>query len=111
MTAGLETLWELLWVPCALNFDISIVQKVQVPEINMKHQVALSKKILEGLYILEELYILGRQNKIEGQRHFRYKVSSSCVPVASPFLDKEPLAALGSVYEESGCDGFKNKSQ
>lgn len=51
---------------------------------------------------------------MEGQRHFGYKVCLSCVPVASPFLDWEPgspMAALGSVYEKSGCDGFKNKSQ
>lgn len=72
--AGSEPLWELLWVSSALSFDTSTVQKAEATEMNMKHQVALSKKTLEGLYIL------GRKNKIEGQRHFRYE---DCVKLCS----------------------------
>lgn len=36
-------LQELLWFWFSLNFDASIVQQAVLPEMNMKHQVALSK--------------------------------------------------------------------
>lgn len=96
---------ELVWFCFKLNFVTFIVQKTVIPEINMKHEVALGNKKLELLCILE------RQNEIKGidcpkLRH--------CSFVASPCLLWEPgcsIAELGSVYEESGYDSFKNKSQ
>lgn len=36
-------LQELLWFWFSLNFDAFIVQQAVLPEMNMKHQVALSK--------------------------------------------------------------------
>ena len=80
VVAWSRLLQELIWFCFNLNFDTAIVQKLMILEINMKHQVALSNKKLEWLFILRG------KIKEKGRGIMDKKSSPNCVTVASPCL-------------------------